>query len=162
MSWSRRGFVLALAGFAAGCGFTPALGPQGSAARFRGAFEFSIPPTRPGFFLTRQLENRLGLPDAPSYRLQVAITQGAQVTGIPSDNVTARANIIGEADYSVVEIATGAVLRQGSVQSFTGLTSTSTTAATRAAVVDAEQRLMVVLADRIVADLLATSGQWAQ
>ncbi len=100
------------------------------------------------------------MPQAPTYRLQVAITQGAQVTGIPANNVTARANIIGEAEYSVVDIATGAVLRQGSVQSFTGLSSTSTTAATRAALEDAERRLMVILADRIVADLLATAGAW--
>ena len=159
MSWSRRGVLLALA-LATGCGFTPALAPQGPATGFRGAFEYAVPATRPGFFLTRELEDQLGLPQAPTYRLQVAITQGAQVTGIPANNVTARANIIGEAEYSVVDIATGAVLRQGSVQSFTGLSSTSTTAATRAALEDAERRLMVILADRIVADLLATAGAW--
>ncbi len=159
MSWSRRGIVLYLA-LAAGCGFTPALAPDGPATGFYGAFEYSVPATRPGFFLTRQLEDRLGLPDAPTYRLAVTITQGAQVTAIPANNVTARTNIIGQADYTVTDIATGATLQQGTVQSFTGLTSTSTTAATQAARQDAEQRLMVVLADRLVADLLATSGEW--
>jgi LPS-assembly lipoprotein len=158
MSWSRRSLLAGLA--LAGCGFSPALAPQGSAAELRGDIEVSAPPTRPGYYLARQLETRLGLPSSPSYRLQAQITQGAQVTGIPANRVTARVNILGEVDYTLVYTPTGQVVTRGSVQSFTGLTSTSTTAATRTALEDANRRLMVILADRVVADLLATSEEW--
>jgi LPS-assembly lipoprotein len=159
MSWSRRGAALAVL-FAAGCGFTPALAPSGPAAGLRGEVEVVAPVTRSGYFLTRRLEERLGLPATPAYRLRVQLTQGAQVTGIPADRVTARAIIVGQANWELLDIASGRVIERGDVQSFTGLSSTSTTAATREALADANQRLMVILADRIVADLLATAPGW--
>jgi LPS-assembly lipoprotein len=74
--------------------------------------------------------------------------------------VAARINIIGQADYQLTDVSTGKVVRRGQVQSFSGYSSTSTTAATRAARADAEERLMKILADRVVADLLATSSEW--
>lgn len=159
MSWSRRGILLSAAAVA-GCGFSPALAPGGAAAGIRGDVEIGAPGSTAGFHLTRQLEERLGLPRLPDYRLQLAITQGAQVTGIPSDRVTARSNIIGEVDYVLVHIPSGEVVRRGSVQSFTGLSTTSTVAATRTAWDDAEIRLMTLLADRIAMELLATTEEW--
>ena len=159
MSWSRRGLLLAAAAVA-GCGFRPALAPTGPAAGLRGDVGFDAPSSESGFYLTRQLEERLGLPSSPTYRLQLDITEGTQVTGIPSDRVTARTVLIGRVDYALVHVPTGDVVRRGSVQSFTGYSTTSTTAASRAALEDADQRLMVILADRLVADLLATSEEW--
>jgi LPS-assembly lipoprotein len=156
MSWSRRGALLAALAVA-GCGFSPALAPDGPAAGLRGDVEVAAPVTRSGYFLTRRLEERLGLPETPTYRLTVRLAQGAQVTGIPADRVTARAIIVGQADWALSNIASGEVVERGDVQSFTGLSSTSTTAATREALADANQRLMVILADRIVAELLATA-----
>lgn len=158
MSWSRRGVLILAA--VAGCGFTPALAPTGPAAGLRQDVEFRVSSSPSGFHLARRLEERLGLPSSPTYRLQLAITEGAQVTGIPADRVTARANLLGRVDYTLVHIPTGAVVRRSSVQSFTGYSAASTTAATRAAVEDARQRLMVILADRVVMDLLATAEEW--
>lgn len=142
------------------CGFDPALAPTGSAAGMRGDFAIDTPNSRSGFLIARQLEQRLGLPSSPEYRLRVAITEGSQVTGIPADRVTTRANLLGRADYTVERIATDEVVQRGSVRSFTGFSTTSTTAATRAAREDAGERLMTILADRVVADLLATSEEW--
>lgn len=159
MLWSRRGVVLAAAA-AAGCGFSPALAPTGPAAGLRGDVEFDAPSSESGFYIARQLEERLGLPSLPTYRLELDITEGTQVTGIPADRVTARRILIGRIDYALVHVPTGDVVRRGSVQSFTGYTTTSTTAATRTAREDADERLMVILADRLVADLLATSEEW--
>jgi LPS-assembly lipoprotein len=159
MSWSRRALLLT-AGAAAGCGFSPVLAPGGAAADLRGEVEVSVAETRPGYALRRRLEERLGLPTDIRYVLRATITQGSQVTGIPADRVAARVNVIGQVDYELVEIATSRVARRGRVQSFTGYSSTSTTAATRAAQVDAEGRLMIILADRVVADLLATAPEW--
>jgi LPS-assembly lipoprotein len=160
MSWSRRALLVTAAAAAAGCGFSPVLAPGGAADGLRGEIEVSAPGNREGYAVTRRLEERLGLPGAARYRLRVTITQGAQVTGIPADRVAARVNLIGQADFVLTDIASGKVVRRGSVQSFTGYSSTSTTAATRAARVDAEDRLMTILADRIVGDLMATSGEW--
>ena len=163
MSWSRRS-LLALAGAAAAsaCGFTPALTPSGGAEGLRNAIDFEAPSNRYGHFLTRRLEERLGLPTSPDYSLRVGLTLGSQVTGIPADSITARTNLVGQADYTLVHLPSGRVVRRGAVQSFTGLSSTSTTAATQAAVEDARRRLMTILADRIVAELLATAPAWRQ
>jgi LPS-assembly lipoprotein len=159
MSWSRRS-VLLVAAAVAGCGFSPVLAPGGAAGDLRGRIEVSAPRNRAGYDLTRQLEQRLGLPQSPDYTLVVDITTGSQVTAIPADRVAASVSRIGQADYRLVEIASDRVVRRGRVESFTSYGSTSTTAATRAARADADERLMTILADRIVADLLATAEDW--
>lgn len=159
MSWSRRSILLTLAALPA-CGFSPALAPSGSASGFQGNFEFNAPNNSEGYYLTRQLEKRLGRPSAPEYRIDMDLTLGDDLTGIPADRVTARANLLGRVDYTIVHIPTGDTIQRGRVRSFTGYSSTSTTAATRSARTDAERRLMTLLGDRIVADLMATAETW--
>lgn len=90
----------------------------------------------------------------------MTLTLGADLTGIPADRVTARTNLLGRVDYTVVHIPTGDSVHRGRVRSFTGFSSTSTTAATRSSRDDAERRLMTLLGDRIVADLMATAETW--
>lgn len=161
MSWSRRATILAALAAATGCGFSPALAPGGDAADLRGKIAFVAPRNVLGFEMTRRLEERLGLPASPEYELRLTLTQGTQITGIPANRVTSRVTVTVHADYRLIRTATGEVVHTGQVHNFTAFTSTSNTAATRAAQVDAQRRLMAILADMLVADLLATAGTWA-
>ena len=63
--------------------------------------------------------------------------------------------------WALADLATGARLTGGRVDNFTSYSATGSTVASLAAEEDASLRLMRILADQIVARLLATSGQWA-
>ena len=161
MSWSDRRAVLFGALALGGCGFTPAYGPGGAAEGLRGRIEFDDPFDRAGFDLVRQLEARLGRPTAPRWRLSASIRRSEERIAVTSQGVTNRFQILGRVDYALSDIATGAPVTSGAVQSFVSYSATRTEVATRAAQRDAETRLMVILADRIADELLATADRWS-
>ena len=68
----------------------------------------------------------------------------------------------GAVNFVLTDSASGAERAKGTVESFTSYSASGTTVSTLAAERDAESRLMRLLADQIVARLVATSGAWAQ
>ena len=159
-SFDRRTAVLMLAAFAAGCGFQPVYAPGGSADGLRGTIGFDAPRDPAGFALVRQLEDRLGLADAPSYRLSAQIFADEQELGVTPDQVITRYNLRGRVDFVLTDEATGRIATSGQVTSFTSYSATGTPFATQTAREDATERLMAILADQIVSRLLVTAGEW--
>ncbi len=168
----RRLFLLGLAALA-GCGFAPAYGPGGTASALHGSIAVEAPDDRQAFNLVKQLELRLGQPVAPRYALDYSVRVTRDGVGLTAQNETTRYNFVGTAGYRLTRIGSDEVLTSGTVRSFTGYSvgtvdtavsppSTSSTISTRAAERDATDRLMVILADQIVTQLIATSGDWAQ
>lgn len=158
-SSDRRAVVLSLLALG-GCGFTPVYGPGGGAEALRGRIAFDEPNDRMGFVLVRQLETRLGRPADPAYRLSARIRMGDERIAVTSEGVTNRYQILGLVDFAVRDARTNRRLTSGTVRNFVSYSATRTTVATRAAENDAEERLMRILADQIVAKLLATSPGW--
>ncbi|MBS9718016.1 LPS assembly lipoprotein LptE [Pseudohalocynthiibacter aestuariivivens] len=156
----RRFFLTGLAALA-GCKFQPVYGPQGPARELDGAIEVMAPSDRNSFELVRRLEQRLGQPQAPRYELSYVVTVTTDELAISSTQVINRYNLIGEINFTLREFGTENVLTSGRVDNFTGYSATGTTVSTQTAERDANDRLMVILADQIVARLLATSGAWA-
>jgi len=170
----RRFLALAAAAAALGaCGLQPAHAPApapgpaaggaagGAAAApgtaLRGAVLVDPPADGDAFALVRRLEGRLGRPQAP--RLALAVEAGFESEGlaITRQSQITRYNLVGEARYTLTELGTGALRDSGTVRSFTSYSATGSTVATLAAERDARERLMVILADRIVARLLAAA-----
>ena len=145
-------FPLALAA----CGFQPVYGTGGTGDKLQGRVEVSEPETRDAFLVTRRIEERMGRAGDPAYAL--ALTVRSQKDGLAVNrqgNIT-RFNLLGEADYVLTDTRSGQVITSGSVDSFTGYSATGTTVATLAAERDAQQRLMIILADQIITRLLST------
>ena len=161
MSWSDRRSLLLGALALGGCGFTPVYGPGGAAEGLRGRIAFDAPADRAGFDLVRQLEERLGLPTDPRYRLSASIRRSEQRIAVTSEGVANRFQVTGRADFTLREIDTDRTMTSGSVTNFVSYSATRTAVATRAARTDAEARLMRILADQIAADLLATADRWS-
>lgn len=157
---TRRTLLLTATAALAACGFTPVYGPQGTAEGLRGTIEVDPPSDPAGFALVRQLERRLGLPASPAYALSADIFVIEQELGITSDQEITRYNVLGRARFALRDTATGTIATSGEVDSFSSYSATGTPFATQTAQRDAEDRLMVILADQIVARLLATSGEW--
>lgn len=154
MSWSRRGVLAALA-LVPACGFTPAYAPGGRGAALDGAVSVRQFDTVDGYTLALALRNRLGPPDTPRYELTYSVSVASEAVAVTTAQSTRRFNLIGRAPYRLEDMATGQVLASGTAQAFSSYSALGTSVATEAAERDGRERLMRLLADRIVVDLIA-------
>lgn len=158
MSFDRRTLLISVLALGA-CGFTPAYGPDGGAQRLQGRVGLTDPEGRDGYLLNQRLQDRLGPPRSVAYGLTVQPTVKETGLGATADGFTTRYQLAGVARFALVDHASGKVLVEGSVNSFTGYSASGSTVATLTARKDAHQRLMVILADMVVDRLvLAASG----
>ncbi|WP_415401225.1 LPS assembly lipoprotein LptE [Tateyamaria sp. SN3-11] len=154
MHWFKSALLcLALAA----CGFTPVYGPGGAGTQLQNRVQVDRPIDRDGFLLVQRLEERLGRAGDPAYTLAVDLNVGREARAIDSDGDIRRFHMIGDATYTLTEMATGAVVRSDTVDNFVGYSATGTTVATLAAQRDAQERLMTILADEIVLQLQASA-----
>lgn len=156
----RRSFLLGGVAALAGCGFAPAYGPGGAASNLQGRFLIDAPTDKRGFDLVERLEERLGRPTDAAYALSYTIATDEVDIGVSPTNAITRFNLTGSIAYTVRNLANDKALASGRVRNFTAYSTTGTTVATRAAEIDARRRLMRILADQLVTELLATPGAW--
>lgn len=150
---TRRTFLLGGATLLAACGFTPVYAPEGTASDLSGRIEVLPPSDEEGRALSRRLEDRLGLPQAPDLILGAAIFIDEEELGVLPDGSISRYNVIGKVDWTLTR--DDETVLSGSEQSFTAYSATSTTVATIVAQRNARERLMILIADRITANIYA-------
>jgi LPS-assembly lipoprotein len=154
MWWSRRKAVAGLLALG-GCGFTPVYGPQGTGTRLLNAVALPDQGTDDLYVFSTRFEERLGRgPEGAPYALRLKLEATDQDTGTTSAGNVNRVRLIGRALYSLNDSATGAVLHEGRTNAFTAYGTTGSTVATRAAARDARERLMMILADQVIDDLV--------
>lgn len=153
LSYSRRGFLFALATLA-GCGYRPAYAPDGQAKGLRGRIAIAAPDDEEGYALVKRLEERLGQPSAADLALTADIFLSEEALGFLRDGSISRYNVSGRVDWRLTRVTNGQEVLRGSERSFTSYAATSTTVATIFAQRDARRRLMVILADRILQDIV--------
>ncbi len=162
-SSSRRTILHLLAALAlSACGFEPAFGPGGAATKLQTSIQVDAPADKNSFDLVERLEQRLGRSRAATYGLGYSIATLVTGVGITPDNAIIRYSVTGSVRFTLTDLATGAQLTSGTVESFTSYSASGTTVSTLAAERDANARLMRLLADQIVARLIATSGAWGR
>lgn len=159
--WSsdRRSLLIFLA--LAGCGFTPALGTDGSAQRLMGRIWPQVPQDQSGFAFVKQIEARLGRVEQRDFDLTYTITTLSDGVGITPEGAITRYNLNGTVVWTLASHADGLRMAGGTVSNFTSYSATGSTVAGLAARQDAARRLMVVLADQVVARMLAASVRFA-
>lgn len=154
MSWFKTALLcLSLTA----CGFAPVYGPGGTGAALQNRVAVDPPRDREGFVLVRQLEDRLGRPADTAYRLAVNLDVGQENRAIDPDGDIRRLHVVGGADYTLIDVASGRAVAEGRVENFVGYSATGTTVATLAARRSAQERLMTILADDIVRRLQASA-----
>ncbi|NYS26297.1 hypothetical protein HUK65_15010 [Rhodobacteraceae bacterium 2376] len=140
---------------AAACGFSPAHAPGGPGAALRGQVRADDPRNVRDSAFVAALEDRLGRPQAArfalSHDISVSESGGARMRRLGDT----RFQVFGRVHFALRDIASDSELYSGTVRNFTAYSATSTQLATLAAQEDAERRLMVILADQVVARLLA-------
>lgn len=145
----------------AACGFAPAYAPGGSGTALQNTVMAAEPRDKAAFDLVERLEERLGPADNPQYGLSYTIKLTPVGVGITTDNAITRYNLVGVVEWELSDVMTRTRLTGGKTENFTSYSATGSTVAGLAAQEDAAQRLMRIIADQIVSQLLATSGQWA-
>ncbi len=153
-SFDRRTFLIGFTALA-GCGFTPAYGPGGSAEGLRGRIRVAEPEDEEGFALVRRLEERLGQGEAAEFELRADIFLSEEAVGFLPDGSISRYNVQGRVNWRLIRLDDNSLALSGSERNFTSYSATSTTVATTLAERDARRRLMVSIADRIATDLIA-------
>jgi len=160
-SSGRRAFLALLApALLAACGFAPVYGAGGPARALLNRVRIDDPTDKNAFDLVERLEERLGRPQNVAFRLSYGITTRSKGLGITPDNSTTRYNIDGTATYLLRDAASGTPLAQGDVTTFVSYSASGSTVATVTAEQNAHERLMRLLADQIVNELIASSAGW--
>jgi LPS-assembly lipoprotein len=150
---SDRRMVMAGLVALAGCGFRPVHAPGGTGTALMGQVRARDPATRAEFRFLQAFEDRLGRP-APGrfgmdYSLSVTRGAGASIDALGVTAITLR----GFLGYTLTE--GGTTRASGQVVAETWYSTTATQFATQTAEDDAEARLVRMLADAVVARLLA-------
>lgn len=157
-SCNRRNFLIASVALA-GCGYTPVYGPDGAGRLLRGKISFDTPASPETYELVRYLEERMGVTDAPSYGLSYSVSIRQEGLAVTVSRVIARYNVLGTMSFSLRDLSDNRVVSSGKVTAMTGYSATGSTVAARAANNDARERLMVMLADRMLDLLVADLGE---
>jgi LPS-assembly lipoprotein len=153
---SRRALICLMP--LAACGFTPAFGPNA----MTGKVAAKTPTTRNDFELVKQLELRLGRPDAGAYGLNYTITTETVSLGFTTSGDITRYNLLGTVDWTLTDPISSAVLDKGQAKNFTAWSATGSTAAAQTVEADASRRLMRILADQIVTRLTVFGAKITQ
>ncbi|MBY6056563.1 LPS assembly lipoprotein LptE [Leisingera daeponensis] len=158
-----RTLLLALPLIAAACGFTPVYAPGGTGSELHGKIEVQAPEEirdasgADAYFLVQNLEQRLGRGSSAAYELGLTLSTQEEGQAITADNEITRYSVIGTAGFSLTRLSDGKIISSGTVRNFTGYSATGSTVETLAGERDAHERLMVILADQITAQILATA-----
>jgi LPS-assembly lipoprotein len=154
-SFSRRSVLVLLA--LGGCGFTPALGTGGPARQLLGTVRAQDPKDQQDFDFVASFEDRLGRPDVVLYDLSYSIVTASEGVAVTGEGAITRYNLTGEVDWTLVRTGDGVRIAGGREDSFTSYSATGSTVAGLTAKEDAARRLMVILADQIVARLMVAA-----
>ena len=155
MSLPDRRFVLLAPLALAACGFTPIYGPGGNGQTLQNRVLVDPPGSQDSYLLVRELEERLGRSDDPAFALSMIINTSEARLAIDREGDTGRFNLIGIVQFSLRSLQSGQVVTSGRVENFVGYSATGTTVETLAGELDAQKRLMSVIADQIVTQLYA-------
>jgi LPS-assembly lipoprotein len=152
----RRGLlVLTVAAALSACGFAPVHDPETGNSQLANRVRFADPQDRNDFDFIAQMQDRLGPAARDDFQLSYEITTASDALAITSAQEINRYNVTGSVEYKLVDAA-GDTVAQGTARSFTSYSAAGTTVATLAGERDAEKRLMTILADRVLTQLMAT------
>ncbi len=126
-----------------------------------GKISVDDPGNKNSFDLVGRLEERLGRAEAATYRLSYAVSTQSVALGITQSNAITRYNLTGAVTYALHTLGDDSIAASGVVRNFTSYSASGTVVSTAASERDAYLRLMRILADQIVTDLIAASAGWA-
>jgi LPS-assembly lipoprotein len=137
--------------------FKPMLAEDGAAAGLRGRVGLPEIDGRFDYFLVKSLEDRLGEPQNPDYRLAIRTAMTQQGLAVAQDNSVTRITLTAIADWQLLR--DGQAVLSDQVRTQSGYNATASLFATRQVRQDIERRLARDLGERIARAVLARAEQ---
>ncbi len=136
------------------CGFTPLYGPQ-SVTKGLSSIEVVAPSGRAGYLVREKLDDAFARDPniLPSHRLLYTVKEVRYARGVRVDNVANRYELNLSANWRLVEVKTGKVVRSGYTSAAVTYDSTDQPYAYIAAQEDSQERAATELARRIQMEL---------
>jgi LPS-assembly lipoprotein len=149
--------VLAGAAALGACGFTPLYGVPGVTSGLSHVEVIAPPQDRVGFLMHEDLDDDFGHDQGapPLYRLSMTLHQVRTAHGLTANATAQRYELDMRVDYALTEIATGKVVKQGSVVSNVSYDSADQPYAGIAARQDTQDRMASDAARRIELEVAA-------
>ncbi|MER3352815.1 MAG: hypothetical protein RLQ73_02500 [Hoeflea sp. D1-CHI-28] len=131
------------------CGFSPVFAPGSESNEYLSDITYAPPNNRLSYLLVRRMEERLGrnLQASKILRYEIHLEEEGY------ELAPGRIQRVGKLNYQLVSKDDQRVLLQGQVESFTSFTNAG--ALINADRRYADERLIVILADKLVTDLIA-------
>ena len=149
--YNRRKFIfLSLA--TTGCSFSPVYKSDIGPAFLRGKIVLPKPGSRDDYMLYSKLEENFGQLENPVFSLSVSYKITSK--GLGSLGSITRYNLIGSANFRLVEISTNTLIISDKSKTFTSYSASSQTLATETAARAARDRLMASIADQISTSIM--------
>ena len=146
--FSRRKFLTG-ALFLVGCGYAPVHGTKLKTKKNYTSVFVQAPKDRVEFELVRNLEKQFRNNSSRQYELNYTLTIKEEKVVVSASQTLERFSLFGSLKYSLIDKDGGVVLTN-TAKSFTGYSATGTPLATERAKRDAQDRLMVILAEQVL------------
>jgi LPS-assembly lipoprotein len=162
LSFNRRIFLVGILPFSS-CGFVPIYGEGKKANQILNKINVEVSSGRSAFELRDRLIDRLGSPSGSSrYVLRYKSKIESKNLTISRDNDVTRYTLQGTISFQLIDNLSQKVLYENSIASKTAYSATAGTYATIIAEKDANIRLSMDMADKIITLLLITSEEWME
>ena len=156
--WLLIGFLLLTA-----CGFEPIYGVDKPANKIMGKIDIEVSNGRNTFELRDRLIERLGVLESdPTHLLKYRSSINSKNLTISKDNDVTRYTLQGETNFDLVNLASKKVIYTNTIVSNTAYSATAGTYPTAIAERDANVRLSLDMADKVVTLLLITAKDWVE
>ena len=147
--FDRRKFVIG-AFFLVGCGYAPVHGTDPKTKKLYTSVFVQAPKNRVEFELVRNLEKQFRKNSLSKYELNYTLTIEEEKVVVSASQTLERYNLFGSLKYSLTD-RDGSLALTNTVKSFASYSATGTPLATERAKRDAQDRLMVILAEQVLA-----------
>lgn len=155
----RRMVLAGLGAMALGGCFQPMLREESGARSLRHRVAFPQVDRRFDHYLVRSLEDRLGEPVDPDFRLEIATEIDRQGLAIAQDDAVTRISLVARADWRLWRNGIAEPVIQDVAISQSGYSATGSLFAARMTRRDIEERLARDLGERISRSILARAAE---
>ena len=141
------------------CGFEPVYAQSTSTNSVRNNFDLSAPTDRGTYQFYHNLKGQISDNPQAQYALSYTISQSATNAATDADGKSHRGVLKGSLAYRITGKINGETVKTGNVKGFTSYSALASSVASDAAGRDSTKRLMKILSDNLVDELMMVAAK---
>ena len=141
------------------CGFEPAYISSNTGESITNTFDLMAPTDRGTYQFYHNLKGQISDNPEGRYALSYSISQNTTNAAIDADGKSHRSLLKGALDYKITRKTTGKTVTKNTIFGFTSYSALASSVASDASGRDATKRLMKILSDNLVHDLMLAAAK---